>query len=63
MVMFETVGNASAAEKRKPSTLAKLANPRDFTHTLENVQNRTYPLKSEVYFYAAMLPGQTMFVG
>ena len=32
-------------------------------HTLENVQNRTYPLKSEVYFYAAMLPGQKMNPG
>ena len=32
-------------------------------HTLENVQNRTYPLKSEVYFYAAKLPGQKMNPG
>ncbi len=29
-------------------------------HTLENIQNRTYPLKSEVYFFATMLPGQKM---
>jgi phosphate transport system substrate-binding protein len=29
-------------------------------HTLENIQNRTYPLKSEVYFFATVLPGQKM---
>jgi len=29
-------------------------------HTLEHVQDRTYPLASEVYFYTTVLPGQKM---
>ena len=29
-------------------------------HTLENVQNRTYPLASEVYFYTTVPPGGKM---
>ena len=29
-------------------------------HTLENVQNRTYPLFSEAYFYTNVKPGEQM---
>ena len=29
-------------------------------HTIENVQNRTYPLFNQAYFYTSVKPGTTM---
>ena len=54
-----------AVERQIDVALARLAIGADaksplVEHTIDNIQNGSYPLLTQVYFYTTVLPGQKM---